>query len=163
MDAKARRLLWNDISSLTKENRIVILTSHNMEECEILCTRIVIMINGKFKCLGSPQHLKTKFGKNYKISLRFVNEYSQSNLLSFIRVYFSHNYIVSNSRSHNKRLFEFSVPFKDTKLSIIFKIIEQNRTNLNIYDYSIIQTTLDEVFVNFASEYNDEIVRISVD
>lgn len=45
MDAKARRLLWNDISNLTKENRVVVLTSHNMEECEALCTRLVIMVN----------------------------------------------------------------------------------------------------------------------
>jgi ABC-type multidrug transport system ATPase subunit len=70
MDAKARRLLWNDILSLIKENRIVILTSHSMEECEALCTRLVIMVNGQFKCLGSPQHLKTKFGNGYKLIIR---------------------------------------------------------------------------------------------
>ena len=38
-----------------------------MEECDALCTRIAIMVNGKFKCLGSPQHLKNKFGQGYTL------------------------------------------------------------------------------------------------
>ena len=36
-----------------------------MEECEALCTRLAIMVNGQFKCIGSTQHLKAKFGKGY--------------------------------------------------------------------------------------------------
>lgn len=32
----------------------------SMEECEALCSRVAIMVNGQFKCLGSPQHLKNK-------------------------------------------------------------------------------------------------------
>lgn len=38
-----------------------------MEECEALCTRLAIMVNGKFRCLGSPQHLKSKFGEGYTL------------------------------------------------------------------------------------------------
>ena len=38
-----------------------------MEECDALCTRIAIMVNGKFVCLGSPQHLKNKFGQGYTL------------------------------------------------------------------------------------------------
>lgn len=47
--------------------RSVVLTSHSMEECEALCTRLTIMVNGEFKCLGSSQHLKSKsvlYGRN---------------------------------------------------------------------------------------------------
>lgn len=32
-----------------------------MEECEALCTRLAIMVNGTFKCLGTIQHLKYKY------------------------------------------------------------------------------------------------------
>ena len=41
-----------------------------MEECEALCTRLAIMVNGQFRCLGSPQHLKTKFGEGYTITTK---------------------------------------------------------------------------------------------
>ncbi|PWA20139.1 hypothetical protein CCH79_00020528, partial [Gambusia affinis] len=58
MDPRARRALWNCIHSVIKEGRSIVLTSHSMEECEALCTRMAIMVNGRFRCLGSVQHLK---------------------------------------------------------------------------------------------------------
>ncbi|XP_012590443.1 PREDICTED: ATP-binding cassette sub-family A member 2-like, partial [Condylura cristata] len=47
MDPKARRFLWNLILELIKTGRSVVLTSHSMEECEALCTRLAIMVNGR--------------------------------------------------------------------------------------------------------------------
>ena len=41
-----------------------------MEECEALCTRLAIMVNGRFQCLGSTQHLKAKFGEGYSLILK---------------------------------------------------------------------------------------------
>ena len=38
-----------------------------MEECEALCTRLAIMVNGQVKCLGSTQHLKSRFGSGYTL------------------------------------------------------------------------------------------------
>ena len=42
----------------------------SMEECETLCTRLAIMVNGQFKCMGSAQHLKSRFGDGYTVSVR---------------------------------------------------------------------------------------------
>ena len=42
----------------------------SMEECEALCTRLAIMVNGQLKCLGSPQHLKSCHGDGYTLSIR---------------------------------------------------------------------------------------------
>jgi len=41
-----------------------------MEECEALCTRLAIMVNGNFKCLGSTQHLKNKFARGYTLIVK---------------------------------------------------------------------------------------------
>ncbi|CAH3185564.1 unnamed protein product, partial [Porites lobata] len=41
-----------------------------MEECEALCTRLAIMVNGHFKCLGSTQHLKSRFGRGYTLMVK---------------------------------------------------------------------------------------------
>lgn len=67
MDPVARRHLWNTIISVRENGASVVLTSHSMEECEALCTRLAIMVNGKFRCLGSTQHLKNKFGDGYTL------------------------------------------------------------------------------------------------
>jgi hypothetical protein len=41
-----------------------------MEEAEALCPRIGIMAGGKLRCLGSAQHLKTKFGQGYQVEMK---------------------------------------------------------------------------------------------
>ena len=47
-----------------------VLYDYSMEECEALCSRLAIMVNGRFKCMGSIQHLKNRFGDGYTISVR---------------------------------------------------------------------------------------------
>ena len=49
-----------------------VLVCYSMEECEALCNRLVIMVNGKFKCLGSLQHLKHKFGRGYSLTVKVL-------------------------------------------------------------------------------------------
>ena len=69
MDPVSRRHMW-DIINRERANRSVVLTTHSMEECEALCTRIGIMTGGRFRCMGSSQHLKSKFGRGYTLDLR---------------------------------------------------------------------------------------------
>jgi len=52
MDPGARRFLWDVLLEVVAEGRTIVLTSHSMEECEALCTRLGIMVNGQFECLG---------------------------------------------------------------------------------------------------------------
>lgn len=55
----------------------------SMEECEALCTRLAIMVQGQFKCLGSPQHLKSKFGSGYSLQAKVRSEGKQEVLEEF--------------------------------------------------------------------------------
>lgn len=49
-----------------------------MHEAESLCSKIGIQINGKFKCVGTPQELKKRFGGGYNVQI-FLNENSNEN------------------------------------------------------------------------------------
>ncbi|DAZ97518.1 TPA: hypothetical protein N0F65_009786 [Lagenidium giganteum] len=72
MDPVSRRFMWNviaDISTTRKESTII-LTTHSMEECEALCTRVGIMVGGRMRCLGSVQHLKNRFGNGLMVELK---------------------------------------------------------------------------------------------
>ncbi|EWM26293.1 atp-binding cassette superfamily [Nannochloropsis gaditana] len=71
MDAVARRFMWKVISDITTKRGecCVILTTHSMEECEALCTRIGIMVGGRFRCMGSAQHLKSRYGMGYQLEI----------------------------------------------------------------------------------------------
>ena len=77
MDPVARRDLWAVISEMVtagnipdEERTSVILTTHSMEECEALCPRIGVMANGRLSCIGSAQHLKTRFGQGYQVEMK---------------------------------------------------------------------------------------------
>ena len=68
MDPVARRFMWSVINDICAQGKTsVILTTHSMEECEALCQKIGIMVGGRFRCIGSGQHLKTKFGMGYQL------------------------------------------------------------------------------------------------
>ena len=41
-----------------------------MEEAEALSSKIGIMVNGEFKCFGSIQHIKSKFGEGYELEIK---------------------------------------------------------------------------------------------
>ena len=69
LDPVSRRNLW-DVITKTMASRSVVLTTHSMEEAEALCTRIGIMVKGQLRILGTPQHLKDKFGSGYEIILQ---------------------------------------------------------------------------------------------
>lgn len=64
MDPEARRFMWAVIQKISTERKksSVILTTHSMEEAETLCRRMSIMVNGKFKCLGTSTGIKDRYG-----------------------------------------------------------------------------------------------------
>lgn len=69
MDPISRRHLW-DLIAAVKQQCAVVLTTHSMEEADILGDRIGIMARGKLCCLGSGLHLKHKFGSGYRLSIQ---------------------------------------------------------------------------------------------
>ncbi|XP_022745140.1 ABC transporter A family member 1-like isoform X3 [Durio zibethinus] len=81
MDPIAKRFMWEVISRLsTRQGKTaVILTTHSMNEAQALCTRIGIMVGGRLRCIGSPQHLKTRFGNHLELEVK-PTEVSPANL-----------------------------------------------------------------------------------
>ncbi|XP_048142031.1 LOW QUALITY PROTEIN: ABC transporter A family member 1 [Rhodamnia argentea] len=72
MDPIAKRFMWDVISRLStrRGKTAVILTTHSMNEAQALCTRIGIMVGGRLRCIGSPQHLKTRFGNHLELEVK---------------------------------------------------------------------------------------------
>ncbi|XP_034485231.1 ATP-binding cassette sub-family A member 3-like isoform X4 [Drosophila innubila] len=246
MDPAARRQLWNMVCSIRDSGKSIVLTSHSMEECEALCTRLAIMVNGEFKCIGSTQYLKNRFSKGLilKIKVRRSKDgfkssrllssgidssyrtqdskdsipstpvpYQNTSNLSLESIKMPHSNgslelipadqmvtSVNNRDSidevtaetnsavhrpdldtipgfsghkikdgiHNVKEFvqqkfpqaileeeyygmlTYYIPLDAIKWSKIFGLMEESRYKLNVEDYSISQTTLEEIFLHFA-------------
>uniref|UniRef100_A0AAQ4RMK2 P-type phospholipid transporter n=1 Tax=Gasterosteus aculeatus aculeatus TaxID=481459 RepID=A0AAQ4RMK2_GASAC len=147
MDPKAKRFLWNCILSVTKEGRAVVLTSHSMEECEALCTRMAIMVNGRFQCLGSVQHLKNRFGDGYTIILRLMETQSEPDSCP-VSAYLKTSFPSIELKERHQSVLHFQLPSHACCLARIFDVLANNHEELGIIDFSVSQTTLDQVRVN---------------
>lgn len=80
LDPENKRQIW-DILSTCKEGKSMILTTHIMEEAEVLTDRIGIIINGELKCLGSKFKLKREYGKGFKLTLSIEEKEAYKDLL----------------------------------------------------------------------------------
>ena len=72
MDPEARRFMWSVVAKIaSQKTSAIILTSHLMEEAEALCTKMGIMVKGGiFKCFGSSQHIKNKYGVGFEVEVK---------------------------------------------------------------------------------------------
>ena len=172
MDPKARRHFWNAIAQFRDHGKPIILTSHSMEECEALCTRLAIMVNGKFKCLGSIQHLKSKFGAGTSTSVGTVLSRTCSLVCSgytlMAKLHVFNETHVNGFFSAIKQAFPNSqlkeayegfvhIHVNETNLSLgaLFRIVESCKGQYSIENYTVSQTTLEQVFLNFARSQLD--------
>lgn len=69
LDTTSRRKLW-DMLKQNKQGKIIILTTHYMDEADILGDRIAIMSDGKIQCCGSSLFLKNRYGAGYNLTIQ---------------------------------------------------------------------------------------------
>ena len=65
--------MWQVVEKISQRDKksAVILTTHSMEEAEALSTKLGIMVRGGvFRCFGSSQHIKNKFGDGYEVEIK---------------------------------------------------------------------------------------------
>uniref|UniRef100_A0A8D1N246 ABC transporter domain-containing protein n=1 Tax=Sus scrofa TaxID=9823 RepID=A0A8D1N246_PIG len=150
MDPVARHRLWDTVTWICKTGKTIIITSHSMEECEVICTRLAIMVQGKFKCLGSPQHLKHKFGNIYNLTAKIKidnNEDKQKEFKDFIATTFPGNIL----NQDHQGIIGYYIPSKGICWGKVFHIMEEAKALFNLVDYSISQITLEQIFLTFAN------------
>lgn len=86
MDPGSKRQLWTQIINIRNAGKTIVMTSHSMEECEALCTRLAIMVNGEFVCLGSIQHLKNKFAKGLILKIKTARKKKSNTVVRYILI-----------------------------------------------------------------------------
>ncbi|KAL8586837.1 hypothetical protein ACOMHN_052713 [Nucella lapillus] len=163
MDPQSKRFLWDTISSSFEgQERGAILTTHYMEEADALCTRVGIMINGQLKCLGPTQHLKTKYGSGYLLEIKLGGGGSTSHedLEDRVKALEQHLLGLFPSATCLESFAEraqYKIPQSDVPaLSLVFAELERAKQTHNVEEYSFSQSTLEQVFLNFAKKQLEE-------
>ncbi len=74
LDPVASRLMWRLLSKVAQAKKsAVVLTTHNMLECEAVCTRVGVMKLGELVCLGNAQHLRSVHGTGFLLEISVRN------------------------------------------------------------------------------------------
>nr|AKC42130.1 ABCA3 [Petromyzon marinus] len=147
MDPVARRLLWDALSRVREEGRALVITSHSMEECEALCTRIAIMVNGQFRCLGSQQHLKSRYGSGYTLLARIRAEQADTQPFKhFVETTFPGSIL----KDQHQGLVHYHLTDMNMSWAQVFGMLEKAKRDYCLDDYSISQISLEQVFLGFA-------------
>ncbi|KAG0365950.1 hypothetical protein BGZ54_005998 [Gamsiella multidivaricata] len=147
LDISVRRLIW-DIIFNAKQGRTIVLTTHSMEEAEVLCARIGIMAKGTLRCIGNQIRLKDLYGRGFKITFASKPENTER----------ASRYIASLLPVNAKRLDSFvtseSWEFETTPglIQRLFEEIEMHKHEYGIDDWGLSQTTLEEVFLRIIQD-----------
>ncbi len=127
-----------------KNGRIVILTTHYMDEADILGDRIGIMGEGKIKCCGSSLFLKNRYGVGYNLVIAKKTREPAPQIENFI------NNHIDNAKKLQEVSSEisFQLPTESAgQFKEFFNRLDANLDDLGIRSYGVGITTLEEVFL----------------
>ena len=90
VDPESRRMMWKNImeNSKKRDNFNMILTTHSMEEAEVLCDTVSWLKSGNFLSIGNPEKLKIELSAGYKLHIKFTksNEEKENNDINEIKI-----------------------------------------------------------------------------
>ncbi|XP_064476771.1 ATP-binding cassette sub-family A member 2-like isoform X2 [Ornithodoros turicata] len=154
MDFVSRKKIWTALKNLQAyAHTAVIMSSHSIEECEELCNRIMIMMDGQIQCLGSIPHLKAKFTQGFTMTLKTHMEFREDEeymkkVLKTVHATFPTSKLQESYEGH----LEYHLPSSSLTWSQMFSLLEFLRKKLNLLDAMLRNTTLDQIYVTLAKK-----------
>ncbi|KAL1779067.1 ATP-binding cassette sub-family A member 8-A-like isoform X3 [Sigmodon hispidus] len=150
MDPEGQEQMWQAIRATFKNTeRGALLTTHYMAEAEAVCDRVAIMVSGKLRCIGSIQHLKNKFGKDYLLEMKVKTPTQVEPLNTEIMRLFPQ----AARQERYSSLMVYKLPREDVQpLSQAFFKLETVKQSFDLEEYSLSQSTLEQVFQELSKE-----------
>lgn len=144
MDPSARRALW-DLLAEEKEGRTLLLSTHFMDEADVLGDRIAIMAEGELRSVGSPFFLKKRYGVGYRL---VCVKGSRCDIYGFTNNVLGKH--IPDIKVETDIGTELSYILRDEYTSSfrsVLKDVEDKSAQYGITSYGVSLTTLEEVFL----------------
>nr|CAD7204834.1 unnamed protein product [Timema douglasi] len=155
MDPAARRTLWNLLEA-EKHDRTILLSTHFMDEADVLGDRIAIMSGGDLQCCGSSFFLKKKYGAGYYLIIVKGPNCNVSMVTELLRKYIPDLKVGQNIAS------ELSYLLEEERLPVfepMLRELEDRKEFLNILSYGVSLTTMEEVFMKVGREQDMPLIK----
>ncbi|HSH97328.1 MAG: ABC transporter ATP-binding protein [Methylophilaceae bacterium] len=131
VDVESRQMMWEFIKRLNRDGHTIILTTHYLEEAEVLCNRVAMMKQGKIVALDSTANLLNSLpGKNLRLKLS--SEAMPALLQPLLK-------------SQDQNSFIFAL----TEVSQIeYVLSELKKANITVEDFQLLEADLEDVFID---------------
>lgn len=141
LDPQARRHLWDLIRGIQKAGTTVILTTHYMEEAEVLCDRIAIMDSAKIIAIGALSELLTMVDQRATVSFMANNGVKHEELKKLDAV-------------SDVQVMKENVTMHTTHIQRTLRaLIEYDQTHpMNFTDLQVHETNLEDVFLTLTGK-----------
>lgn len=138
VDVELRRDLWKYLQDLHSRGKTILLTTHYIEEAELLCENVAIIDNGKILKMGAPKELTRELGQaGITVVLENLNGLNEKDL---------ENYKYTN----DKNRLHFSVKDPDEELPKIIRVL--SNAGLHIQKIESNKSSLEDVFLNLTGK-----------
>ncbi|MHA1230388.1 MAG: ABC transporter ATP-binding protein [Candidatus Helarchaeota archaeon] len=142
LDIRSTQLIRNKILELKRQNKTILLTTHNLIEANKLCDKIIILNKGKVVAIGTTDELRQKFAPYCKISIDIDTKIDEKEILKSIEI--DHEF----DKIKNRVNFYSKCPFDDfIRICELFQKYDIKPINLEIKPSS-----LEEIFLKILGE-----------
>lgn len=148
MDPTARRALW-DLLQHEKKGRTILLSTHFMDEADVLGDRIAIMSEGELKCYGTPFFLKKRFGSGYRLVCVKGDGCVSTDVTDVLQKFIAEVEVHQDIGSE----LVYILPVEHVqKFKNIFEMLEEQQSKLKLSSFGVSMTPLEEIFFAVASD-----------
>ena len=154
VDPESRRIMWKNITNLnkTKNKFNMILTTHSMEEAEVLCDTVSWLKSGNFISIGNPEKLKILLSAGYKLNIKFIQLNQNYDEISFD----------NTIKNLSKMITEFNTYYNNViKMENIKPYIIELEKVINSIKDKCKEIYLQKINKDFSFEFNIKIIKES--
>ena len=130
-------------------NKAIVISTHILEEVEAVCSRAIIIANGKILANETPEILGNMFANKNTISIKIAAKLDKS-LIKDIKSTLNYKDVII--RTYNKKLFEISISDEKDNLNLNKIIAEIKKFKFNIDEAGFLKSNLDDVFRKITQE-----------
>ncbi|CAF4258949.1 unnamed protein product, partial [Rotaria sordida] len=144
IDPYNRRLIWTIIRKLKLTGKCVLLTTHFLEEADVLSDRIAIMSRGRLQANGTPDFLKQQTDCEYRLLMDKQEQYSSDGITQFIQQHVSNVVLERESAAE----LVYGIKRGESKqIERLINALDQNKETIGINSYGLSMTTIEDVFL----------------
>lgn len=153
MDPESRRKVW-DFLQLIRHDRLILMTTHHMEEADALGDRIAVMSSGQVKCCGSALFLKKVFNAGYHLRISKSSNWNQVAFEELIGIKYKLSEKLENLTPH-ELMYKFDADETGQVLPPLFDDLEKVKERVGIFGFGITVSTMDDVFMKIGIHFKD--------